>query len=215
MACELTGRYGHTCSVRDGFEYAIAIESVGESGQDRATAVQFESQLAVVLADGAGGTTHGSGAAKAVVDAVSQNPAACADAGSLLDTLDDPVRLHGGQTTAVIAVLSAENVAGASVGDSGAWIIGAHSIADLTRSQQRKPLLGAGCVPVSFENPFPAGSTLLVASDGLLRYAKSVDIARIARDRSLEAAGKALIELVRLPSGKLQDDVAVVLCRRR
>jgi hypothetical protein len=70
-------------------------------------------------------------------------------------------------------------------------------------------------VPVSFKNPFPAESTLLVASDGLLRYANSNVIARIARGRSLAAAANALLELVRLPSGHTQDDVAVVLCRRR
>jgi hypothetical protein len=58
------------------------------------------------------------------------------------------------------------------------------------------------------------GATLLLASDGLLRYGRASDITRIASGPDLDAAARALVELVRLPSGTLQDDVAVVLCRR-
>jgi hypothetical protein len=58
-----------------------------------------------------------------------------------------------------------------------------------------------------------AGGTLLVASDGLLHYARQADIIRIASGEDLQAAARALIDLVRLPNGTLQDDVAVVLCR--
>jgi len=54
---------------------------------------------------------------------------------------------------------------------------------------------------------------LLVASDGLLRYARPADIARVARQPDIDLAVTALIELVRLPSGELQDDVAIVLLR--
>jgi serine/threonine protein phosphatase PrpC len=67
--------------------------------------------------------------------------------------------------------------------------------------------------------PFPieAGpigtATLLVASDGLFKYAAHREIARLARAADLEVAARALIDLVRLPAGGLQDDVSVVLCR--
>ncbi len=45
-------------------------------------------------------------------------------------------------------------------------------------------------------------------SDGLLRHAKQQDIARIARGPDLATAARTLIELVRIPSGALEDDVA-------
>jgi hypothetical protein len=57
------------------------------------------------------------------------------------------------------------------------------------------------------------GGTLLVASDGLLRYAKLADIARLAAGADLDAAARGLVELVRLSSGALPDDVAMVLGR--
>jgi hypothetical protein len=47
----------------------------------------------------------------------------------------------------------------------------------------------------------------------LLRYAKEADIARVAGGADLDAAAKSLVELVRLPSKQLPDDVSVVLCR--
>jgi serine/threonine protein phosphatase PrpC len=55
--------------------------------------------------------------------------------------------------------------------------------------------------------------TLLLASDGLFKYARRADIARIATGPDLEVTAAELIENVRLRSGDLQDDVSVVLCR--
>jgi hypothetical protein len=39
------------------------------------------------------------------------------------------------------------------------------------------------------------------------------EIVRLAMGADLYAAAAALVELVRLPTGELRDDVAVVLCR--
>jgi hypothetical protein len=50
--------------------------------------------------------------------------------------------------------------------------------------------------------PVPFDGTLLVASDGLFRYATTHDIVRNL-DR--------LVDLVRLPNGALQDDISVVI----
>ncbi len=58
------------------------------------------------------------------------------------------------------------------------------------------------------------GQSTLVASDGLLRYAKRSDIARVANGPDLAVAARALVDLVRLPTGGLQDDVSIVLCRQ-
>ncbi|MBK9030298.1 MAG: hypothetical protein IPL61_02985 [Myxococcales bacterium] len=46
-----------------------------------------------------------------------------------------------------------------------------------------------------------------------MRCAPPTEIARIARGPALAAAAAALIERVRLPSGALPDDVAIVLVR--
>jgi serine/threonine protein phosphatase PrpC len=195
-------------------ECAIAIEGSGGSGQDRAVVVPRANDVIIALADGSGGSANGGAAAQSVIDTAMRRPEACVDVTSLLYELDDPERVQHGETTAVILIASSTLVTGASVGDSGAWLIDHDSIIDLTESQRRKPFLGAGCTPVEFSNPFPFGSTLLVASDGLWSYTKPRDIARVASGQRLELAASALVDLARLPSGALQDDISIVLCRR-
>ena len=54
---------------------------------------------------------------------------------------------------------------------------------------------------------------MLVASDGLIKYASQTSIARIASGVDLVFAARSLVDLVRLRSGALQDDVSIVLCR--
>jgi serine/threonine protein phosphatase PrpC len=56
---------------------------------------------------------------------------------------------------------------------------------------------------------------LLVATDGLFRYAARDVIARIVRENPVGLAAEKLIELVRLPSGKFGDDVAAILVVRK
>ncbi len=55
--------------------------------------------------------------------------------------------------------------------------------------QDRKPLVGDGGIPVSFQLGALAGGTLIAASDGLFRYAKREDIVRVAHGRISEALG--------------------------
>ncbi|WP_437286633.1 hypothetical protein [Sorangium sp. So ce406] len=52
---------------------------------------------------------------------------------------------------------------------------------------------------------------LLVATDGLLKYASRATISALARTGDVQTAVEALMQAVTLPSGNLQDDVAVVL----
>jgi serine/threonine protein phosphatase PrpC len=56
--------------------------------------------------------------------------------------------------------------------------------------------------------------TLLLASDGLAKYASRTKIAASAIGTDLAESSGRLVDLVRLRSGALQDDVSVVLCRR-
>jgi serine/threonine protein phosphatase PrpC len=180
---------------------------------DRARVFEVADDRIIVLADGAGGSGNGAIAADAIVDAVGV-VGSTQDWCALLSDLDrDASRLGDAQSTAVILTICGGEIAGASVGDSGAWLLREANVVDLTRGQRRKPLVGRGCVTFRV-GPVTLGSgTLLVASDGLLSYAKQHDIVRIARGPDLSAAARALVELVRLPNGELQDDVAVVLCR--
>jgi hypothetical protein len=53
----------------------------------------------------------------------------------------------------------------------------------------------------------------VAVSDGLLRHAPARSIAELAVDPDLAAAARALVDLVRLRSGDLPDDVTVILCR--
>ena len=74
--------------------------------------------------------------------------------------------------------------------------------------QIRKPLLGSGkAVPVAFETVL-GDATLLLATDGLLKYARRDRIAAPARSLHLKIAVQGLTDLPRLRSGALPDDVA-------
>lgn len=194
------------------FVHAIEIAPRRGEGQDRALVLPCEHGVVVAVADGAGGTAGGERAAKAVVDRVASVASHAYDWAQLLAELDHE-QIGYGQTTAVVLWVTREKIVGASAGDSGAWLIRDGGITELTHAQRTKPLIGDGAVVTPIESGPLTGGTLLVASDGLLRYAKRDDIARIASGRDLDAAARALVELVRLPSGQLPDDVSVVLCR--
>lgn len=197
------------------FAYAVEVASARGGGQDRARVVEHRGGVVLALADGAGGTGHGAIAAQAVIDAIDAAELG-ADWPALLADLDaDARRLGGGQSTAVVVSLTAAGLTGASVGDSGAWRITETDVVDLTEGQERKPLVGGGCVPFRVTAPPLDDHLLLVASDGLLRYAPRSAIARVANGPDLTTAARALVDLVRLPNRSLQDDVSVVLCRAR
>lgn len=196
-------------------EHATATAGAGPGGtsQDRARVYRTSGGVLVALADGAGGTARGARAAQAIVDAAA-SPDALRDPCALLATVDrDVARLGRGESTAVLVAIRGGVIGGASAGDSGAWLVDADDTVELTAGQARKPFVGAGCTPTAIP-PTPLGArTLLVASDGLLRYARHADIARAARIADLSLAVHVLVELVRMPSGALHDDVTVVLCR--
>ena len=111
-----------------------------------------------------------------------------------------------------MAFVDGDRVRGASVGDSAAWLISpAGEMADLTVHQRRKPLIGSGeALPVEFEAEL-RGGRLLLATDGLTKYVTAERICALATKGSVVKAADSLTACVRLPSGGLQDDVAVVI----
>jgi PPM family protein phosphatase len=193
-------------------EHAIAIAASGRRLEDRAIAIPIDGGIVIAVADGAGGTGNGAVAAQAIIDVVAADPSVSDWAAALVD-LDDPARLGGGQATAVIATVTTRGIVGASVGDSAAWIVRDGAVVDLTCHQERKPLVGDGCSPTAFGAELGDG-TLVIATDGLVRYAIAKDIVFVVeRGEPLEHVAHRLVDLVRLPSGGLQDDVAIVVCR--
>ena len=186
--------------------HAIALASATSVGHDRAAVYEMGPEIVIALADGSGNSRRAALAAEAAVAAFARDDVDW-------DALDGDVALLGGQCTAVRLRLSADGIRGESIGDSEAWRFGAGVSVHLTEHQIRKPLLGDGGIPVSFEAGPLAGATLVVATDGLWHYAKLDAIAAVARDTDLAMVATSLVELVRLPTGAFSDDVAVVVVR--
>jgi serine/threonine protein phosphatase PrpC len=185
--------------------------------QDRGLILYDDQRVVLCVADGAGGLSGGKEAASMAVELVRQNAAVMSTADSCAEVLrqvDAAIAKDSiaGETTCALAIITREQIFGASVGDSGVWLIpdnGAH--VDLTQAQQRKPFLGSGSAwPVSFQRPRQVGR-LLLATDGLLKYTSAERILAACDEHSADVAARRLIELVRYPSGALPDDVAVIL----
>jgi hypothetical protein len=118
---------------------------------------------------------------------------------------------QAGEATGIVVVLGRHGFVGFSIGDSEAWVVSLTGVDNLTVGQHTRHRLGSrhGTLVV-FERPRLAG-VLLVATDGLFKYAAAPVIAGIVRNGSIALAAERLLDLVRLRSGKMADDVAVVL----
>jgi PPM family protein phosphatase len=177
--------------------------------------------LVLVVADGAGGIRGGGKASDALVAAVR---AAVGDLAFAVEDARHWLKLFLatdatlaknaiGETTGVVVVLGSRQLIGVSAGDSEAWVVTATEVHDLTRGQHTKRRLGSGrAEPVAFAQAALSG-TLVVATDGLFKHAASDVIACMIRESAISIAGEQLLGLVRLPSGRLVDDVALVLVR--
>ena len=192
-------------------------EAGNPENQDRGVIIHDSSRLVACVADGAGGQSGGTRAAIMATEMVRENVAALNNPEScseLLRRMDDAIAKDpiAGETTCACAVVTPSEIFGASVGDSGAWLVpatGGHI--DLTGGQQRKPFIGSGSAwPVPFRHPHLTGS-LLLATDGLLKYTSSEHIVETCRGSSAENSAPALIQLVRYQSGSLPDDVTLIL----
>src|SRR5688572_20464710 len=186
--------------------------------EDRAAVFSYPEGRVVVVADGAGGTGSGARAAEAVLEAVRRAgwKAEREDWVQVLEQVD--ARGGPGQSTALVVALGGHGLCGACVGDSEAWWFPAGSgteCVELTRGQQRKPLLGSGGARVvGFAIAAPAAGRLVVGADGLWKYVPWERIVEATVQGGGSAAERAerLLESARMPSGGLQDDVGVVVC---
>jgi serine/threonine protein phosphatase PrpC len=192
------------------------------NSEDRAEVFERGDDLVIVVADGAGGIRGGALASGVLVEtarAVAENRTLDVhDAGLwtvLLKEADGTLAAKmAGETTGVVVVVGPQGLTGVSVGDSEAWIVTARSIDDLTRSQERLRLGSGRATPVTFQRRSLDG-VLLVATDGLFKYASPGPIASTVRAGEVSRTPERLADLVQLPSGGFQDDVGIVVVARR
>jgi serine/threonine protein phosphatase PrpC len=192
-----------------------------QRSEDRAETFECGPDLIIVAADGAGGLRGGAAAADALVAAIRER---VGDPGGDARDVDGWLRAFsmadtklaaemGGETTGVLVVVGKDDVIGISAGDSEAWIVTATSIDDLTKHQNRARLGSGRAMPVPFCRSSIEG-TLVIATDGLFKYASVDAIAAAVRTApDAESAARRLESLARTPSGAYHDDVAVVIVR--
>lgn len=191
--------------------YATRVEEgIAGYGQDRLAVVRLPDRTVFVVADEAGGVIAG---AAAVCDAVVARCKLGAPPSwtAWLVQLDRRMPRAGLAAAAVVEVRDDGGIVGASAGDCEAWLFADGLATELTADQRKKPLLGEGrAIPVGFQAT-AAACTLLVATDGLWKYASRIHIADVAAFRPRDEAAAALVDFSRLKSGVLQDDIALAV----
>lgn len=202
-------------------QFAIAAASFRGGTEDRALVVPAGDDWIVCVADGTGGASGAALAAEMFVAGVRRavearglevrEPDAFV---ALLEDLDHEIKRHpiASETTGIALAVTPTSIAGASVGDSRAWLFAAGGAVELTADQVRKPRLGSGgAMPRSFA--MNAKGTLVVGTDGLFDNATIADIEAITHAGLPAAAAEALVRHLRGRFRALPDDVAVVVGR--
>lgn len=199
-----------------GFETTSVTVAHRHRGEDRVKIIDRDGGVVIIVADGAGGSGSGGEAADTVVREVAAFATLDRGADGWCEILNQTdLRVASGESTCVVAAWSANGIVGASVGDSEAWLIEGEKLCDLTSAQSRKPLLGSGeARPVGFSHP-PSQGLLLASTDGFSKYVRREALMRELPWIEFPVLVRKLVDLVRLPSGDLWDDVGLVACRPR
>ena len=217
IVCRLVlERLDHQKSYMSHLETVTATESYRERCEDRVAVFTRDDRTVIVVADGAGGVGSGDFAAESVLREVEAELHRIHSAAEWADALRQiDCRISSGESTAVIVDVRPYGIAGASVGDSEAWIIKDGKVVDLTVNQNRKPLVGSGdASPVSFLGS-PLDGLLLVATDGFFNYVKRDRVLPMIAQSDFYSIPRRCIEMVRLPSAALWDDIGIVAARIR
>lgn len=193
------------------------MQQAEQIGDDRLKFFYYQGNLIVLLADGAGGFGDGGKAADFFVKQSHHYITHSQELNNnilenILRKVDSDLHCNGyGETTSVIAVINANTIFGASVGDSHCYIFNKEFTIHATSLQYRKPLLGSGeIVAISF-GPFRIDNKVIIASDGLFDYTTINKICETLTECHMENIGQQLLRLVELPSRQLQDDFSVVV----
>ncbi len=191
--------------------------------EDRAEVVELEDGWLFIVADGAGGVGGGRTAAELVIASVTTwatehpddllDPWAWCECLSIADR-DVYQAKNAGESTAVAIYVRDHLLAGASVGDSAAWLAdGQGAPIELTAAQVRTPRVGTGESSPTPIGPLPARGQLLVGTDGLFKYLDHGELIDALEGDDIERSATALLEAVRLADGSFHDDVALIRAR--
>jgi len=204
------------------FKTDLATAAAHSENQDRAAVIESPHGILLIIADGAGGMSGGEKAAEFVIQGIKEqfvseeafsNPLTWYN---ILNQADHLLYVHplAGETTAVVVAISDGFICGASVGDSSAFLLQDNIDIELTAKQWQKPRLGSGIAIPTTYGPIPLTGILLLATDGLMKYAPPAKIRDIVLNNHVESVANQLIESVRYPSGNLPDDVTVIVCQK-
>jgi len=177
-----------------------------------------------VLADGQGGQAGGARAAQLACQTAAERAAGVtvnrlSDAAAWLSVLrgvdevvcTDP---QAGYTTLVGFAVIGGRLAGASCGDSAAWLAdAAGKVHDLTAAQAKNPPVGSGVAAfMPFAAALPDRWLVLAMSDGVWKYVGCERVAELVRTHRGQDLLEALQAQARLPgSGMFQDDFTAVV----
>jgi hypothetical protein len=179
------------------------------AGEDRLVVERIRGRTFAIVCDGAGNGGRGGLAADlAIAELTRIAREGFVDWMRAFSSVDQLLlkQAAGGETTCVaIEITDTGECRGASVGDSGAWMIPASRTPTELTARQSRLRLGSG---QAHAERFKAQLMwqLVVGTDGLFKYIRHRDLPSLAR-RGVEA----LVEGVRLKGGGFQDDVAVIL----
>jgi serine/threonine protein phosphatase PrpC len=204
------------------FEFVRALASSRPESGDTVGVFERDEVLVVVVADGGGGLRSGEVASRSlvgVIEAAVNDPAFAPEEVQgwidLFEATDSALAANeAGETTGVVVVAGPRGLVGVSAGDCEAWVVTPTAVDDLTVGRQTKQRLGSNRVTLATFERAALGGVLVVASDGLFKFAATEVIARIVRASAIGVAAEHLVDLVRLRSGNVADDVAIVLVRK-
>ena len=189
------------------------LKQSSKDGQDCIAIHEMGDMVLLCLSDGAGGIGGGSIASR-MVCALSSDISSISKFSSevefelLLREIDAALcnDSEAGEATCVLVLIRAGQATGASVGDSQCWLFEADFEYELSRLQNRKPLLGSGgAVPIGF-GPVELNGSIVLGSDGLFNYVKTPNIRA-----SLPEGAEYLVKLAENSTGYLQDDCSAIV----
>ncbi|WP_372365449.1 hypothetical protein [Candidatus Uabimicrobium sp. HlEnr_7] len=192
------------------------VQQAAQRGDDRIKFFYHKDNIVILLADGAGGFGDGGKAADFFIEQSYYHITNLQKLNNdilenILRKIDRDLHDNGhGETTSIIAIINAETIFGASVGDSHCYLFNKEFVIHATSLQYRKPLLGSGKITAISFGPFHIDNKVVIASDGLFDYT-TINNIRETLTYDMENIGQQLLSLVELPSRKLQDDFSVIV----
>lgn len=197
-------------------EITANIQAAGTPCRDRISWVRHGQRVVFALADGEDKPIGGDFAAEYVIKGALKyagkvhRPLPPEEWLEIFANLDEQLeREPTGETRLVVVDTDGQALTGACVGDVMGALITDGAFVDFTKERVKQPLLGSGrATPRGFEAIF-GDATLLMASDGLIKYTSEP----LMREAARGFDAQAVANLVHLPGGRLMDDTAVLLAR--